>query len=538
MSKGGPTGKRVAKAPGASAVGERSFQRRARAAQGRHSRKQAARVSSKRAARPSIELRVLLRRVPRMAWACALVAILNAACWSIIAPPFQAPDEPDHFAYVQQIAQTGTLPTSSEEPYETNVEFVSVLNELRYPLVRQQPRHRTISTALEQKSLERKLTALHAEQRTPGVGAAGSAATQPPLFYALEAVPFSLASNMLTRLSLMRLLCALMAGITALFAFLFVRESVPGAPWAWSVGGLAVAIAPLFGFISGSVNPDAMLFAVSAALFYCVARGFRRGLTEKLAVAIGAVLAIGLLTKLNFIGLVPGALVGVVLLAFRARAAGQRAWRLLALAGGIPAVPVVLYLVVNTLSNHSAGGLVSTSLGSGRLSLRALSYSWQLFLPRLPGMDNDFPGLFTTRQLWFNGYVGLFGWLDTTFPAWVYSAALLPLAAIAGLFARTLIRSARTLRSRLSEIFVYALMAAGLMAMVGYASYTLFPGEDATFAEARYLLPLLPLFAAGLVLAARGAGRRWGPVAGALIVILFLAHDVFSQLLVAARYYA
>ena len=30
-----------------------------------------------------------LRRVPRAAWICALVAFLNAACWSLITPPFQ-----------------------------------------------------------------------------------------------------------------------------------------------------------------------------------------------------------------------------------------------------------------------------------------------------------------------------------------------------------------------------------------------------------------------------------------------------------------
>jgi hypothetical protein len=40
-----------------------------------------------------------------------------------------------------------------------------------------------------------------------------------------------------------------------------------------------------------------------------------------------------------------------------------------------------------------------------------------------------------------------------------------------------------------------------------------------------------------LALTARGAGRRWGPTAGALIVVLFLAHNIFSQLLVVARYY-
>src|SRR5271156_835893 len=55
----------------------------------------------------------MLRRVPRAAWACAIIATLSAACWSLVTPPFQAPDEPSHFAYVQYLAETGRLPTSS-----------------------------------------------------------------------------------------------------------------------------------------------------------------------------------------------------------------------------------------------------------------------------------------------------------------------------------------------------------------------------------------------------------------------------------------
>ena len=75
------------------------------------------------------------------------------------------------------------------------------------------------------------------------------------------------------------------------------------------------------------------------------------------------------------------------------------------------------------------------------------------------------------------------------------------------------------------------------MVLIGTSAYLNEEGESLGFAEPRYLLPLLPLFAAVLALAARGAGRRWGPAVGALIVALFLAHDVFSQLLVVARFY-
>ncbi|HXN39987.1 MAG TPA: DUF2142 domain-containing protein [Solirubrobacteraceae bacterium] len=477
-----------------------------------------------------------LRRVPRAGWLCAIVAGLSAACWSIVSPPFQVPDEQDHYAYVKQLAETGRLPSSDFEI--SSPELVLTLIGLRYNEVRNQPRNHTISSQAQEGELNRDLAMIREQPAQRASGAAGVAASEPPLYYALEVGPYSLAGTVLGRLALMRLLSALMAAVTALFAFLFVREALPRAPWAWAIGGFAVALAPLLGFVSGAVNPDAMLFAVSAALYYLLARAFRRGLTRRLAIALGAVLALGLLTKLNFIGLVPGALLGVLIVGRRAaRTSRGTAIRSVALACCVAAAPAVLYALVNAVSGHRVLGEVSGASARTHLSLHEISYIWQLYLPRLPGMANDFPGLFTARQLWFDGFVGRYGWLDTTFPGWVYAVALIPAAAIAALCARELVAKRGALSRRRGELTVYALMAIGVMAQVGAASYIGFPAKSAEFAQARYLLPMLPLLAAVVALAARGAGRRLGPAVGALIVLVFLAHDIFSQLLVVSRFY-
>lgn len=522
-------------------MGTRAFRRRTRAAQRKRSR-QSARVLARRGLAdyadllPAFGVHAVLPRLPRAAWICALIACLNAVCWSIVTPPFQVPDEPDHFAYVKQFAETGRLPSSSSE--ELSSEETATLKALHYEKIRQQPQTRAIGTQAEQERLNREAAASPREHGSP---AAGVAASQPPLYYALEAIPYSVArgGTVLERLTLMRLTSALFAGLTAIFAFLFIRETLPGVPWAWTVGGLAIALAPLLGFMSGGVNPDSMLFAVSAAAFYCLARAFRRGLSKRGALAIGAVTAIGLLTKLNFIGLVPGILLALIVLSIRAaRTSGRAAYRTLALATVLALSPGVVLAAVNAVADRPLLGFVSSAAGAAHGSLLAqVNYIWQLYLPRLPGTTNDFPGLSTTRHLWFDGYVGLYGWLDTTFPGWVYSVALVPAGAIALLCARALVRGRAVLRARAAELAVYATMTVGLVALVGAASYQAFPGTDAEFGQVRYLLPLLALLGAALALAARGAGRRWGPVAGVSIVVLFLAHDVFSQLLVVARYY-
>ncbi|HTU77358.1 MAG TPA: DUF2142 domain-containing protein [Solirubrobacteraceae bacterium] len=526
-------------------IGARAFVRRERSAQRRQAARRAKLASSRSGTFASLlEFHVggslvrAVRRIPTAALVCVLVAFLNAACWSIVSPPFEVPDEPSHFAYVKQLAETGSLPRSASGSY--SYEELAALQALRYYKVREQPDNRTIASRHEQAALE------HVLRTAPGVSekgsrAAGVAASEPPLYYALETIPYALGKGgtLLTRLQLMRLTSALLAGLTALFAFLFLREALPREPWAWTVGGLAVALTPLLGFMSGAVNPDSLLFAVASAVFYCLARAFRRGLSTGGATALGALLAIGFLTKLNFIGLVPGIVLGLVVLCARAaRVSGRSAYRLLALALAIGFSPVALYVLVNVLSNHAALGAASAVTVDARRSiLGEIDYIWQLYLPRIPGTASYFPGIFPAQKLWFDGYVGLYGWLDTTFPGWVYSVALIPAGAIAALCARALYQARAQLRRRAVELGVYAAVSVGLLVLVGAASYDRFPVADAEFAQTRYLLPLIALFGAVLALAARGAGRRWGPVVGTLLVVLFLGHDVFSQLLVAGRFY-
>jgi Predicted membrane protein (DUF2142) len=486
-------------------------------------------------------IRVPRGRVPAAALACALVACLNAATWSIVTPPFQLPDETDHFAYVQQLVENGQLPTSSSETYST-AETTALLDLNQFE-VRLQPEDHTIFSQAEQQKLQSAL-ALQASTPQRPTNAAGVATGEPPLYYAEQAAPYSLVGGtVLERLAIMRLLSALLGGITALFVFLFVREAVPGVAWAWTVGALAIALTPLLGFMSGGVNPDAQLFAVSAALFYCLARAFRRGFTPRAALAIGGVAGVGFVTKLNFIGLLPGVLLGLLVLALRARQSSslRSAARSLAPALAGMAVPTFTVIVADLLSHRPPlGPALSRSvshIGHHGTLLGEIGYIWQLYLPRIPPMTRDFPTVFAPRQIWFDGYVGLYGWLDTTFAPWVYDVALIPACLLAALCLRALLATRVTLRRRASELCVYAAIAAGLLLLLGITSYREFPEYSASYGEARYLLPLLPLLGAALALAARGGGRRFGPALGVLIVVLAFSHDVFSQLQTIARYY-
>jgi 4-amino-4-deoxy-L-arabinose transferase-like glycosyltransferase len=474
---------------------------------------------------------------------CALIATLGAACWSVITPPFQAPDEQAHFAYVQNLAETGRLPSSGRDEYSP--EENQVLTDLHQGEVRWHPEVTTISSPVDVEKLRRDLAS---PLPRAGAGGIGVAATEPPLYYALATVPYQLGASgtMLDRLELVRLLSALMAGLTALFTFMFVREALPGVPWAWTVGGLSAALMPLLGFTSGFVTPDSMLYAVCAATFYCLARAFRRGLTWRAAIALGLVIGAGFLTKLNFVGVAPGVMLGLVALAFRGirdtpdGPRTRRAFGPMALAMAISVAPICLYVLFNVINGHPTFGLVSETTRdvSQRESLIGeIVYIWEFYLPRLPGMTNHFPGLSTLRQMWFNRTVGLYGWLDTTFPPWVYTFALIPAGLMALLALRTLIARRATVLRRKAELLVYLAICVGLLVLIGADSHLNSGIEGAGYAQPRYIMPLLPFGAALVALTARGAGRRWGPVAGALIVALFFAQDIFSQLLTVSRFY-
>jgi hypothetical protein len=521
--------------PGAAKTGSRSFQRKRRREQERASRQKLSPAEA-----PGL-LRATLSRVPRAAWICALIALLNATAWSIITPPFQGKDEIDNYSYVEYLSAAGKLPEkahlSGEEPYSQKLTLVT--QGLHYFQVRFTPFEHSLTTNAEQQTLNEDVAKAPSLE---GFGEAGRVASETPGYYALAAVPYAFGgNNILTKLQLMRLLSALMAAITAMLMFYFLREILPGAPWAATVGAVCVALQPLFVSSSAIVSPDAMLITACTGVFLCMALAFHRGFSTRLAIAMGVVIAAGFTSKVNFIGVALGVYLGLAILAVRGFKADR--WtglRSPVIAGAIGIVPSALFLLRNALtSNPATGGAVQTG---GQLALgtvlKELSYSWQLFLPRLPGMTPYFKGVFPLREIWFDRSVGFYGWMDTTFPTWVDNVALVLAAGVAVLCARELFVRRDALRARLPELAVYGALVVGVLFMLGFSSYRCDVIEhECSLGEPRYLLPLLPVFGAAIVLAIRGAGRRWAPVVGVAMVVLFLGHDLLSQLQTIARYY-
>lgn len=489
-------------------------------------------------------LRSAAASVPRAAWACALVMLANGLAWSLIVPPFEVPDENAHYAYVQQVAERGTVPrqvlpegalSPAQDAMLGAVLFYQVVGESQNPVPMSELQQRAVEKA-EREPLS-----------TRGSGDALSATNNPPLYYVLQAVPYKLASggSVLDRLAAMRVLSALMGAVTVLLVYLFLMELLPGRRWAWATGALVAAFQPLFGFMSGGVNSDDLLYLTAAGTLWALARTFRRGLTPANGALVGGFLGAGLVTKFTMLGFVPAVALGLLLATRRAWSSDRRralvggAW-----AVGLVAAPVLVYVALNHLVWHRGaipGGIGSVAAKPGselKFNFRQeLSHIWQLFLPPV-GMRHQFTYL-PLWKTWFKGFFGRFGWLDYKFPYHFYVGALIVSIVVVVLAVGELVRRRRALARRVGELAVYALVFVGLCVEVGVQSYRemIQTGGIGQFEQARYMLPLLCLYAAIAALAARFGGRRWGPAIGAALVVLAIGHDVFAQVITISRYY-
>ena len=485
-----------------------------------------------------------LARVPRAAWACAAVALLNGLAWSLITPPFEVPDENAHYAYVQELAERGKLPHSVQHEGFFSPAEDDMLGTIYFYEIVGRPNDPAPFSEIEQREVEA-LERRHL--RTTGNGNAFSATNNPPLFYLVQTVPYKLAGaaggSVLDRLAAMRIVSVLMAAATILLVYLFLSELLPASPLACCAGTLVAALQPLFAFVSSGVNNDALLYLAATGVLWGIARGFKRGLTPGNGAILGGFVGFGLLTKLTLLGFVPAAAAAVAILLWRGfrrhqpGILGGAGW-----AVGLGALPITVYYVLNRFVWHRAtvvGGLGSGTSGIGRHfnRLEELSHIWQLFLPNL-WMQPQFPTYFPLWRTWFIGLVGRFGWLDYEFPLWLDDLALVLLIVVVALAVVELVRRRRALLSRAAEAIVYLLVPVGLAGVIGVQSYNAVVGTGAVFEQPRYLLPLLGLYGALVALAVRGGGRRWAPALAVALVVLAVGHDIYGQALTIARYYA
>jgi len=465
-----------------------------------------------------------------------LIAFVCAAAWALVEPVFNAPDESDHFAYVQSIAERGRSPDTEagRRPIYSSEEAAAIDGAQLAGQYGQRD-GRPPWLAADEDRWER----LRRELRGSAGDGGGRSTVAPysPLYYALVAPAYLAASSqsIWSQLTLLRLASALLGALAAGCVFLLVRELLPRHPWAAVGAGLLVAFQPMFAFVSGVVNNDAAVNAAAAALLFLLVRAGRRGLTVRRAAAIGAVLAVLPFAKGSGFFLYPAAAVALGAALWQAhRRGGLRALQrpLAALVVGFAVAAGACGGLAGALGHSPlptrSGSLAATPAPgqdpfppvpgpAGNSPVRAieqprafLSYTWQLFLPRLPFMTDLKPAgqSFPAFQIYVERAWASFGLVTVQFARWVYALILAVMIAVAVLALWAYRRAPAAVRDRRIELVV---LAAALLCVVLGVEAVYFRetgGGGPPSEQGRYLLPVIAAPAVVAVGASFAFGRR------------------------------
>src|SRR4051794_38463440 len=186
------------------------------------------------------------------------VAALELICWVAFAPPWQAPDEPAHFAYAQHFAEIGHAPTKafpktgagSESTQQGSAE---VWFNLRTTLG--QAGSKPLWDPIDLETWRAQEKALPPTARADGYGP-NAIAQNPPLYYAYESAPYKAvgAGHILTTVFWMRLWSGILFILTVLFTWLAAGELLGRRRWLQTLAAGSVALLPQVAYMGSVIN--------------------------------------------------------------------------------------------------------------------------------------------------------------------------------------------------------------------------------------------------------------------------------------------
>lgn len=332
-------------------------------------------------------------------WSTFLLFAAAISLWTLAMPTLASPDEPAHVIKAAAVARGQLLGRDVHTPTGDTITYVQV----PAALAQQEPcyAHRPKLTPACQRPVN---------SSTELVSAGTAAGHYQPLYYALVGMG-SLLFPGPAGLYVMRLFSALLSAIFLASALQSARR------WRSGLGplGVAVAVTPMTYFLAAGVNPSGLeitaalaTWASLLALLAAPLQADRRLIVRVVVAASALVLSRGLSPLwLLVIGVTVVLCCGLPALRDAVRRPDVRV-----------AMAVVLLCTL-----AAAAWIVS----AGALTLRPSRRRRPLALPDILAQMQDrfWP---RTRQM-----VGNLGWLDTTFPAWLYTAwaALLVLLLLA-----------------------------------------------------------------------------------------------------------
>ena len=491
--------------------------------------------------------RAAIARVPLVLVLILAAAAVQSIAWDISLPAFQGPDENGHFAYVQHLAETGTLPSRYGGTQSVSSEESEALRVLNLRALIGNPSARPAWTSADLGLWHQAERNLPPGSRTNGVGP-NSTAQNPPLYYAIMAVPYRVFVwlPLLKRVFLLRLFNAAFFLITVALTWIVAGDLFGRVRWKQAVAAGAVAVQPQLAYLSAVINADNLLIALCTAVFVMAVRLVMRGPSLGRVLGTSSLVAAACLTHGRGLATIP--VLGVALVVAAVRHRTRRRDALVGAAAAIVPILAGLGLVVLVGNGGTGGGSLGGSLyggqvhalNTGAFNLRQfLSSIYQFYFPKLPSMRPRIGPEYGYRQVFINTFYGTFGSLEVTWRQRIYD--LLQVGSALGLVAfytacvarwRSLVRSWPVVTVMLAFLFV-------TLFFLHYASYRALIGNGGIdpIIVGRYLLPMVALFGLAIAFTVGSLPRRIGPPVGAAILSIGVLLALGGIGITAVRFY-
>lgn len=183
-----------------------------------------------------------------------LITFLKGLVWSILIPPFQAPDEQNHFAYLQLVSEKNLIPNI---PYENNIsqELILATEYLNFDWKGSHPMWNK-NTALNSQIIKEKINNIPRTFRQEFIRRSGIEKYS-PLYYIITSPIYKVfySFNLLDRLFFSRF-SSIFFALVAVYAAFKISHSITVAT--------LVSFHPSLTFIASTLNNDSMTVAVSS----------------------------------------------------------------------------------------------------------------------------------------------------------------------------------------------------------------------------------------------------------------------------------
>ncbi len=427
------------------------------------------------------------REYQRIGLYLAVLAFLHGLVYLALTPPWQAPDEPQHFQYVRFLLDERRLPNSQDKTVDA-----------------------LLAEEVRQSMIQFDFWTWRDRSPVPPTLTYQPAWAHPPLYYILAAIvlaPFS-SLDVTAQLYIVRLFSLTLTALTVWVAYRAMRSLFPDAPALAAAVPLFIALLPMHAFLGSSANNDALAELTATAVLWLLIEISRRGFTWQRGAWLAVGLTAALLTKRTVFFLAP--LAGIALLiVFSPR---TRRWLILA---GVLAIFALLAIALQYPASYL-----------GRLLRPAGSL---LHLSTLPGLT-DLALLFTT-------FWGNFGWATIQLDAAWYGS-LCVVTAISGL---GWVKLAWNWRRGLSALAPWQRWAGAMCILVVLsvlAQMVALVLAGGIHQQARYLFPAIVPIASILVLGwATWIPARWQSRALVLGVALLVGFDLATLALYQLPFY-